>query len=473
MTSSADSDIANAPTARRVGAGLEGPAAVMAAGTMGAGAMAAFLLAGAWFRYELLWVILLMLPVFVVSADSASRIGALNPQRGMLSLVREHISAPLAWCILLLVVPVHFLVCMGQISVMTSAALTLARAPAAASLGLATQVGIALLLAGATLWLVLSRGYERMQRVMTALMLLMFACFLLVALRGLSEWPAILRGFVPTLPPDLAVPGQSAPRVASTSIMAMVGAAIAPAALLGLPYLCADAGGAREALAAGFRQSVISLGFVFGAHAILVVIAGGFALYALPDHASFSDVGRASQVLRAVFPGALAPAGPVIFSLGLLTAAMTTLVVAAQVTIYLVLDMTGFAWRFTPENRRYHIALSVFVLGAAALAPLWEFPALLKVVLLMGINVVVIPVVYVIVILLSHRAVVMQGVVTPWWRTGLLLSGLLASLALAVEKAPQYYRMLSGPEPVEAVARYGMVKASGFCLHAGVWEGIR
>ena len=411
---------------------------------MGAGAMAAFLLAGAWFRYQLLWVIVLMLPVFVVSADSASRIGALNPRRGMLSLVREHISAPLAWCIVLLVVPVHFLVCMGQISVMSSAALAPISA-AAASLDLGSQVGLALVLAGGALWLVLSRGYQRMQRVMTALMLLMFACFLLVALRGLSEWPAILRGFVPTLPPDLAVPGQRAPRVASTSIIAMVGAAIAPAALLGLPYLCADAGATRQALSAGFRHSVISLGFVFGTHAILVVIAGGFALYGLPDHARFSDVGQASTVLRAVFPGALAPAGPVIFSLGLFTAAMTTLVVAAQVTVYLVLDMAGFEWRFTPDNRRYRIALSVFVLGAAALAPLWEFPALLKVILLMGINVVVIPVVYVILIVLSHRAVVMQGVTTPWWRTALLLSGLLASLALAVEKAPQYYRMLFVP----------------------------
>ena len=429
---------------RRFGAALEGPAAVMAAGTMGAGAMAAFLLAGAWFRYQLLWVIVLMLPVFVVSADSASRIGALNPRRGLLSLVREHISAPLAWCIVLLVVPVHFLVCMGQISVMSSAALAPISA-AAASLDLGGQVGLALVLAGGALWLVLSRGYQRMQRVMTALMLLMFACFLLVALRGLSEWPAILRGFVPNLPPDLAVPGQRAPRVASTSIIAMVGAAIAPAALLGLPYLCADAGATRQALSAGFRHSVISLGLVFGTHAILVVIAGGFALYGLPDHASFSDVGQASTVLRAVFPGALAPAGPVIFSLGLFTAAMTTLVVAAQVTVYLALDMAGFEWRFTPDNRRYRIALSVFVLGAAALAPLWEFPALLKVILLMGINVVVIPVVYVILILLSHRAVVMQGVTTSWWRTALLLSGLLASLALAVEKAPQYYRMLFVP----------------------------
>ncbi len=77
----------------------------MAAGTMGAGAIASFLLAGAWFRYDLLWVIVLMLPVFVVSADSASRIGALNPDRGLFTLVRERMSPALAWLILAVVLP--------------------------------------------------------------------------------------------------------------------------------------------------------------------------------------------------------------------------------------------------------------------------------------------------------------------------------------------------------------------------------
>ena len=420
---------------------LVGPAAVMAAGTMGAGAMASFLLAGAWFRYDLLWVILLMLPVFVVSADSSSRIGALNPERGMMTLVRELISGPLAWLILLVVVPVHFLVTMGQISVMSSAALTLA-GPTDTDLPLAADDALALVLTGGTLWLVLSRGYDRMQRIMTGLMVAMFVCFLLVAFRGLSELPDILRGLVPTLPPDLPVPGSDAPRQATTSIIGMVGAAIAPAALLGLPYMCADDGAGRERLAEGFRQSVINLGFIFGAYAILVVIAGGYALYVLPDHASFADVGQASQVLKAAFPGVLAPVGPVIFTLGLFMAAMTTLVVAAQVTIYFLLDMFGLEWRFTEDNRAYHIALSVFVLGAAALAPLWDFPALLKVILLMGINVVVIPVVYVIVIILSNRAAVMQGVETPWWRNALLATGLVVSLVLAIDKAPQYYGLL-------------------------------
>jgi Mn2+/Fe2+ NRAMP family transporter len=420
----------------------------MAAGTMGAGAIASFLLAGAWFRYDLLWVILLMLPVFVVSADSASRIGALNPDRGLFTLVRERISASLAWLILAVVVPVHFLVSMGQLSVMTSAFQSLVgwtpAEAAGAPRGLLLEVGVSLALAAATLWLLLSKGYARLERAMTMLMVLMLGCFLVVGLRGLVDWRAILDGFLPSLPPDLPVPGSDDVRVATGSVIAMVGAAIAPAALLGLPYLSADAGGSRAALAGAFRKAVLNLGVIFGAYAVLVVVAGGFALYPLPNHAGLADVGEASAVLRGVLPGALAGAGPVVFTLGLFTAATTTLVVAAQVTVYFVLDMLGRDWRFTAGNRPYHVLLSVFVLAAAALAPLWDFPALLKVILLMGINVVVIPVVYVVVIVLCNSASVMGTVRTEPWRNAILVTGLLASLALAVEKAPGYVRLLTG-----------------------------
>lgn len=421
---------------------LIGPAAVMAAGTMGAGAMAAFLLAGAWFGYALLWVILLTIPVFVASADTASRIGVLNPQVGVFDLIRIHIAAPLAWLILVLVVPVHFLVSMGQLSVMSSALLSLVSLESAA-IGREGEVALSLVLAAMTLWLVLSRGYERMQRVMTALMVLMLLCFVLVALRGLGEWRSILAGFVPALPADLPLAGGAA-REATTSIIAMVGSAIAPAALLGLPYLSADAGGGRAELASNLRQAVINLGLIFGAYALLVAIAGAYALHVLPDHASFRDVAQAAGVFRAVLPGALAPLGPLIFTLGLFTAAMTTLVVAAQVTIYFVLDLAGHPWRFTPDNRSFTRALAVFMLSAAALAPLWEFPALLKVILLMGMNVVVMPAVYLVVLVLSNRRAVMHEYRNGPVRNLLLLAGLGASLGLAVNKAPQYWAMLVG-----------------------------
>ncbi len=150
---------------------------------------------------------------------------------------------------------------------------------------------------------------------MTFLMVLMLLCFLVVGLRGLVEWRAIAAGLVPSLPADLPTPDGAGARVASSSIIAMIGAAIAPAALLGLPYLCADAGTDPRNLDRAFRKTVINLGVVFGAYATLVLVAGGFALYPLPDHAGLADVGEASLVLRDALPGPLSALGPVVFNL--------------------------------------------------------------------------------------------------------------------------------------------------------------
>ena len=93
----------------------------------------------------------------------------------------------------------------------------------------------------------------------------------------------------------------------------MIGAAIAPAALLGMPYLAANAGANRDELAQAFRSAIINLGFIFGAYAIFVLVAGGFALHSLDNHASFADVSQASAVLRGALPSMISFLGPLIF----------------------------------------------------------------------------------------------------------------------------------------------------------------
>ena len=62
---------------------ITGPTAVMAAAAMGAGSVSTLILAGAWFRYELIWMVLLTLPLLVIAVDSASCIGLVNKDKGM------------------------------------------------------------------------------------------------------------------------------------------------------------------------------------------------------------------------------------------------------------------------------------------------------------------------------------------------------------------------------------------------------
>ncbi len=172
--------------------GLVGPAAVMAAGTIGAGAAASLILAGAWFGYSLMWVIPLILPLFVISVDSASRIGLLNPDKGMFSLIREHVHPGVARLVFANHVPVHLLIGMGQMSVMIAALMSL-------------------LAAAGIVWLLTFGGYQRMQKSMTVPMLLMFCGVLIVAISSLQQAGDIIRGFIPRIPPDLPVPARNAP----------------------------------------------------------------------------------------------------------------------------------------------------------------------------------------------------------------------------------------------------------------------
>ncbi len=384
---------------------LVGPAAVMAAGTMGAGAAASLILAGAWFRYELLWVVPLLLPLFVISVDSASRIGLLNPRKGMFSLIREQIHPSVAWLIFAINIPVHLLIGMAQMSVMTAALLSLfgfyppdtgAAGDYAGSYHTA-EILLSLGLGALILWLLTAGGYQRMQKLMTLLMILMFGGFMVVAISGLQEFGSILAGFIPRWPADLPVPGQETVRMSSTSVIAIIGSALAPAALLGIPYMCADNLRGAPDLRAEFRSSVINLGLVFGGYSLFVIIAGGYALYPQPDHATIDTVHAAGKVLVHAFPAGLEFLGPLIFAAGLMMAALTTFVVVVQVICYFWLDMLGRDWHDTVDNKGFKRLLVVWVALPAVLAPFWSFPALLKVLLLMGFNAIVIPLVIAIV----------------------------------------------------------------------------
>ena len=229
---------------------------------MGAGAVASLILAGAWFRYDLLWVVPFMLPLFIVAVDSSGRIGSVNRGEGMLSIVRRRIHPSVAWILLVINVPIHFLVAMGQFSVMTSALLSLfgmeppgLGAPhAQIDQYFLIEVIASLALACLVLWLVLSHGYDRMQKAMTVLMVAMFVCFLLIALRSFGEAGDILAGFIPQIPPDLPAPGRDTIRLSTSSIIAIVGSAIAPGALLhhSLPELGCKHGNLEPE--AGFAQ---------------------------------------------------------------------------------------------------------------------------------------------------------------------------------------------------------------------------
>jgi manganese transport protein len=298
-----------------------GPAALTAAGMIGAGAVATRLLAGAWFGFDLLWVALLVIPMVIFTLDSASRIGLTSGGRGLMEMIRSDIGAWLAWLVFLPMALVNVVVNMSQMSAMVEGAYgAMGMLPPAGGEGTVGLFLVTIVLTGSTVTAAVLGGYKRMEKIMTALLVVILACFIFVAIKGLLDWqtwPALAAGLVPTIPESVPVFGApERARNAFTQIMAIAGQALPPAVLLSYGYLAANSGYTVADAKRTFWKTVTNLGVVWGMFSVVVIVAGATALHNVytgsgPTHLGVSHYSQietipvAGQVLGPAFPGVL------------------------------------------------------------------------------------------------------------------------------------------------------------------------
>src|SRR5690349_18084712 len=147
-----------------------GPAALTAAGMIGAGAVATRLLSGAWFGFDLLWVALYVIPMVIFTLDSASRVAILNGGRGMFEMIRSDIGAWLAWAIFLPTILVNIVVNMSQMSALVEGIYgTMGLLPPVGDEGLGGLIVVTIVSTAVTLWAAVVGEYKRVEKIMTAL----------------------------------------------------------------------------------------------------------------------------------------------------------------------------------------------------------------------------------------------------------------------------------------------------------------
>jgi manganese transport protein len=400
---------------------LVGPAALTAAGMIGAGAVATRLLAGAWFGFDLLWCALYVVPMVVISLDSASRVGVLSGGRGMFQMIREDIGAWLAWAIFVPTVLVNIVVNMSQMSAMVEGVYGSAGIlpPTGGQAG-AGLLMVTVALTGLTLVSAVFGGYKRVEKIMTALLIVILVCFIIVAIKGLLDWQtwlALGSGLVPHIPDNVPVVGTERSRGALTQVLAIAGQALPPAVFLSYGYLAANAGykGTAVEIRQAFWKTVQNLGVLWGLFSVVVIVAGATALHAVytgsgPTYLGVSHFSQiesipvAGQVLGPAFPGALGYLAPRFFSVGLIAAAFTTLISVSLTMTYFCLDMARKNWHFTADNRLFKVVFAIWITAPALIAPFWQLPALLKAILAMVGNLILAPVaVLVIMYFVNHQ----------------------------------------------------------------------
>src|SRR5262245_24619646 len=350
-----------------------GPAALTAAGMIGAGAVATRLLAGAWFGFDLLWVALFVVPMVVITLDSASRVGILSGGRGMFEMIRTEIGLWLAWGIFIPTVLVNVVVNMSQMSAMMEGTYGIVgmlppTSTETVSLALVTIALTALTVAAAVLG-----GYKPMEKIMTALLVVILVCFIAVAVKALLDWQtwiSVARGLVPHIPPPIPVQGTDRVRDGFTQILAIAGQALPPSVFLAYGYLATNSGYTKADVRPAFWRTVQNLGVVWGLFSVVVIVAGATALHAVytgqgPSYLGVSHYSQiesipvAGQVLGPAFPGALGFLAPRFFSVGLIAAAFTTLISVSLTMKSFCLDMFLNVWRLTTDNQMLKVCLSI------------------------------------------------------------------------------------------------------------------
>src|SRR5262245_14747871 len=186
-----------------------GPAALTAAGMIGAGAVATRLLAGAWFGFDLLWVALIVVPMVIFTLDSASRIGVMSGGRGLIDMIRTDIAEWLAWVVFLPMALVNVVVNMSQMSAMVEGAYgAMGQLPPAGGNGTVGLFVVTIVLTVTTVTAAVLGGYRRMEKIMTALLVVILVCFIVVAVKGLLDWRtwvSLAGGLIPSVPDPVPV----------------------------------------------------------------------------------------------------------------------------------------------------------------------------------------------------------------------------------------------------------------------------
>ncbi len=424
-----------------------GPAALTAAGMIGAGAVATRLLAGAWFGFDLLWVALIVIPMVIFTLDSASRVGVTSGGRGLIDMVRTDIGAWLAWGVFLPMALVNVVVNMSQMSAMVEGAYgSMGMLPppgGEATLGLFI---VTIVLTGTTVVAAVLGGYKRMEKIMTTLLVVILVCFIFVAIKGLLDWqtwPALAAGLVPKIPESVPVFGApDRARNAFTQIMAIAGQALPPAVLLSYGYLAANSGYTTVDAKRTFWKTVTNLGVVWGMFSVVVIVAGATALHNVytgsgPTHLGVSHYSQietipvAGQVLGPAFPGVLGFLAPRFFSMGLIAAAFTTLISVSLTMTYFCLDIARRNWHFTHDNQAFKVVFATWIAVPALVAPFWQLPALLKAILAMVGNLLMAPLAVAIILYFINRPALGELRANAGRNTVLVLTFLFA-LALVV-----------------------------------------
>ena len=311
-----------------------GPGLIASSAGNDAGGIATYSSAGARFGYDLIWVMVLLIPSLAVVQEMGARLGAATG-RGLLDLIRERFG--IGWA----------LFGMGVMFIANSGIVVsefLGIGAAAELLGVSRWVAVPL--AALLLWyLVIFSSYASVEKIFLTMTLVFFA-YPVAAILARPAWGEVARGaFVPTLRTDQEY---------LFLLVALLGTTITPFMQLFQQSSTVERGVARRHYGPERLDAYVGATFA-NLIAITMIIATAATLH----QAGQTNIESAADAARALEPFA-GSAAKTLFAVGLLGASLLAGAVLPLTTAYAVSEVLGTPKGVNLDFRRAPIFFGLF-----------------------------------------------------------------------------------------------------------------
>jgi Mn2+/Fe2+ NRAMP family transporter len=356
-----------------------GPGLIASSAGNDAGGIATYSQAGARFGYNLIWVMVVLIPALAVVQEMGARLGAATG-RGLLDLIRERFG--IGWALL----------AMGILFVANSGIVVsefLGIGAAAELFGISKWLAVPV--AAVLLWyLVIFGSYDWVEKIFLVMTLVFFA-YPVAAVLARPDWGDVARGaFLPALRPDLDY---------LFLLVALLGTTITPFMQLFQQSSTVERGVARrhygpervDAYAGAIFANLIS---------ITMIIATAATLF----QAGPTEIESAADAARALEPFA-GSAAKALFAIGLIGASMLAGAVLPLATAYAVSEVFGMPKGVSLNFRRAPIFFGLFtgmIVFGAVLSLIPNLPVIQWLVTVSVLNGVLLPIMLVFILRLIN-----------------------------------------------------------------------
>ena len=378
-----------------------GPGALVAAAFIGPGTVTSCSISGATVGYTLLWAMLLSVISVIIMQSMAARLGIVSGM-GLGEALRTKFTGNGARILLaILVISAVFI---GNIAYetgnLTGSILGIQAAVPAANTG-TVKIVLALVLGAIAFALLFSGSYERVENILTALVVLMGIIFLICAFAAKPEWGEVLKGLFGFKVPD----GGSWMTVA-----ALMGTTVVPYNI----YLHAasastkwsGSGDKEEALANSRFDTAISIG-LGGIISMAIIICAAATI-----HRTGGEIKSGADMAVALKP-LLGSWATVIFGIGLFAAGITSTLTAPLAAAYASSGILG--WGEDMKQTRFKVFwIIVLAFGIFATCTLGASPTQI-ILFAQAANAILLPVTGILLLIVANDEKIMKGYKNKAW----------------------------------------------------------